>query len=1004
MSPTKNRGSLALATASALFFLSGGTGLAYQVAWSKRFSHVWGSSTLAMAAVIASFLLGLGLGAHLLGKFADRTRSGLFWYGVSEVAIGILAVIIPFEIQALRVVSAWIYPLLEQHPILHTLVRFLFTLIVIGPACLLMGGTLPLLIRHFTPPEGGASASAGWLYALNTLGAAAGAYAAGFHLLPSWGLFKTNLVVAGLNIAIGAVAMFVAKVASQTRVTGFLEMPPPSVKSVSSHNPGAHELPLLYVTVALTGAASLILEMVWTRQLAVLLGGSTYAFSAMLFLLLIGIGTGSLLYHLLFRESQRNALVPAITIGVIALTAWIGKLLIPQLGVFVGTVKDLRANQGWNAAIAVGVSAVLELLPAIGMGLLFPLFIERTRKRAVDTGKAIGAIYAWNTVGSIAGATGTFLILVPRWGLARTAGIAIALYALALLLSFPIRSSGRQLVTLAALCGVMLVSWNGMVKQLDPLKTDLGFYLYGPNPDPENRFVNAHFREGASSNVFVTMTKQMDRASYALRVNGKVDASSVGDMNMQLGLAYLPMVLLPAARDICVIGFGSGTTSGAALLFPQTRVTCCEIESEVVAASPLFEDVNHSPEKSSRFQIVYDDGRSHLQGTKANYDIVLSEPSNPWIAGVSNLFTKEFYEEARRKLRPGGILAQWLQVYNFSPDDYVLVARTVLAVFPECALIRISSGDTILLASTAPIASSRELIDRGQALIDATPQVAADLTRYFRTTDVRALLLSHIILDTHGVRRLVAASHSGLHNTDLNLKLEFDAPLRLFRGAADDNTLTRILSHGDLRYYETVVELWGCTKNQASVLREIPKLLERSAQPELLRGLADLALKLDPERADLMVDRLALGPPEDAAEFAGSVERVLKLSSKEANRLGVRMFKERKTEKAIEVFRRILAVHPQSNSTWNNLAIAQDAAGRFDEAEQAFQRSLAIDPLHIDTAKSYQSFQQKRKAMSARSAQAQTAPQPDDTARDGAPTDPPGSAQDLQGAEDPAAN
>ena len=201
--------------ASLLFFVSGGTGLIYQVVWFKRFSHVWGSSSLAFAAVAGSFLFGLGVGAYLFGRFADRMTLPLRWYGVCELTIGGLALVIPREIAALADASASLYAGIPEEPLLRFFIQFGITLLVLGPPCALMGGTLPLLIRQLTTRDGTLDQATGWLYAINTLGAAAGCYLAGFHLLPSFGLLSTNNAAAIVNLVIGTVSVLVSRSAER---------------------------------------------------------------------------------------------------------------------------------------------------------------------------------------------------------------------------------------------------------------------------------------------------------------------------------------------------------------------------------------------------------------------------------------------------------------------------------------------------------------------------------------------------------------------------------------------------------------------------------------------------------------------------------------------------------------------------------------------------------------------------------------------------------------------
>jgi spermidine synthase len=953
--------------ASTLFFLSGGTGLAYQVVWFKRFSHALGNSSFAMSAVVASFLTGLGLGAHLIGRVSDRVRWPLFWYGVAEAAIGVIALLIPFEISGLFEVSTLLYPVLEGKPALQAIVWFILTFIILAPPTILMGGTLPLLIKQFTPPDGAPRESTGWLYAINTLGAATGCYLAGFHLLPSLGLRWTNVTVAALNLTIGAVAMSLQWTAMRREATRASPAPVPSRLPLD----GAYDarrgpsLGVLYLTVALTGAAALILEMVWTRQLALVLGGSTYAFTAMLFLLLVGIGLGSMAFHVWFRKSSNASLVAALVIVGLGASTVLGKLLLPELSAGVGLLKLLRRTETGNAAICVLASAVLELLPAIAMGLLFPLFVDLTRKRAAEAGRAIGNIYAWNTVGSILGATLTSLALIPWLGTSDTIALALGMYTAALVLLFPFPKKPADLWALFGLFALMGgFTFVAAHVEPDPRSTNLGYFMYGYDGQQHQHYKTEYFKEGSSCNVYVAR----QHGHYSLRVNGKVDASTSGDMNTQLGSAYFPLFIHPDAREVLVIGFGSGTTSGAALQFPHTHVTCCEIEPAVYNASIWFKSVNHSPQDSPRFKVVFDDGRSHLQGTRKKFDHIISEPSNPWIAGCSNLFTREFYLAVRDKLTEKGILTQWIQLYSFSAADYALVVRTVMQVFPHCGLLRISDGDTLLLASMSPFASSKESIDRAQGLVDTLPRVQQDLDKYFGTTDVRALLLNHILLDEQGLGRLLDMERSNAINTDLNLTLEFDAPIRLFApGDSRADMKARILSSANTAWFTKLAEQWGFTKKQAPAFHNLSGLFDRIKHAETVLGLLEIGLSLDPDNIALLTDKLILSRALDDETFARLAKKVTEASNKEANRLGVTLFKDGQTQKsealmqrAATVFEGLVTLYPESVSSWNNLAVAYDGLSKIEETEKAFQRALSLDPLSETTRSSYQNFTTKR--------------------------------------------
>ncbi len=368
-----------------------------------------------------------------------------------------------------------------------------------------MGGTLPLLVRQFTPARSALSAATGWLYAVNTLGAGAGAYLTGFHLLPALGLPWTNRVAAIANLVIGSASIALAGRLAPARRADSQTTPAPKADGA-----GASALalrlgwPRVHGAAALTGAAALILQITWNRQLAVVLGGSTYAFTATLFVVLIAIAAGSLLFHGVFRHrpfrarttfaetaaadgSDRGRMVAAaIALGVAA-AAVASRWAIPWLSDQVGSFAHLRAAADWNAAISVGASAAVELLPALGMGFLFPLLVALTRGTGAEAGRAIGGIYVWNTAGSLAGATLTAILVFPLGGTALATAIAVGLYVLVALLLWP---RARAAVVTAGL-GLGLVFLA--IYPIDPRATDLGAYLYGPLTREARAHTRVHF-------------------------------------------------------------------------------------------------------------------------------------------------------------------------------------------------------------------------------------------------------------------------------------------------------------------------------------------------------------------------------------------------------------------------------------------------------------------------------------------------------------------------------
>ncbi|MGD9724621.1 MAG: tetratricopeptide repeat protein [Pirellulales bacterium] len=955
--------------ASLLFFASGGTGLIYQVIWFKRFSHVWGSSGLAFAAVGGSFLLGLGLGAYLLGQRADRLASPLRWYGVCELAIGLAALLIPLEIGALVDASAGLYARIPEQPAARFLVQLVITFLVIGPPCALMGGTLPLLVRELTARSGSLDQATGWLYAINTFGAAAGCYLAGFHLLPSFGLAPTNYATAATNIAIGILAVAASRSArpagnapGKAPHAAAQNVPATNVATPRATGGARWQARLLYLAAALTGCGALVLEMTWSRQLALVLGGSTYSYSATLFVVLVGIALGSLLFHGALRPVASSPLVPAAIVAVLAVATLAGKWSLPWLSLAVAPegVRALRGEQFTNGLICAGVSAVLELIPAVAMGALFPLLVHLTRAGAAHVGAAVGNVYAWNTLGSLAGATLTSVLLFPHIGTAGAMALAVSLYGLALLamVPWPMRSArtAGAVATLAAAGAAVLIALP-----TDPRLTNLGFYLHGdPRLRPERAPLTSwdevaktlFFREGASCNVYVGTAGD---GSINLRVNGKVDASSNVDMETQLGMAYLPRVFRPDAKDVLVIGFGSGCTPGASLLFPGTRVTCCEIEPAVYEAAPCFAAFNHEPYKLSRrwlaeqnallpaaeqrtsaalheaarFSIVLGDGRTALQGSDKKYDIVLSEPSNPWVAGVSNLFTSEYFRTVREHLNEGGLLVAWIQTYDFSIGDYAMIVRTLREQFPYYgALLLVEGVDTLLVASDRPLVASAEHLARLQQVVDATPAIATDLKQRFGSTDMRWLLLRHYQLGQQQLDRMVDADGSQAVNTDAHLRLEFDAPLHVFaRLPARESAQQVLKTYVEAGWSQRVAAGMGVDYHSAECQLRLGELLLAQLAMSGNLTLANRRSRVD-RAAGHFAAALAAAPDSTAAKYGLAQARVLQ---------------NRRTE-GMQMLAELVRAQPDDPGIQGDLATEYFAQKRLSEAAAHYREALRLDP------------------------------------------------------------
>jgi predicted membrane-bound spermidine synthase/tetratricopeptide (TPR) repeat protein len=929
-----------LAAISLCFVLSGFTGLVYETVWFKRLGHAWGNSSFAMASVVATFLAGLGLGAWAFGRVADRSRRPLALYGWFEIAIGVAAFVVPFEIAALTEHAAPLSVSLADQPLLLAAARMGLTFAVIGPPCMLMGATLPLLTRQLASSGEGVGASAAWLYAFNTLGAAAGAWAAGFVLLERFGLPFTNAFAAVTSLAVGGVAL----AASQKLASPPQASEGPGAARASEVGPGA-----LALAALATGLGSITLQMLWAREVALLVGGTTHAFTATLAVFVFGIGLGSLIFRLRFAGAARTEPVVALAAGLVVVPALAGAWLEPHAAEWIGFLREPRGDGWFNSGVCVLTAASLELLPAIGMGLAFPALVELSSSSAERAGRTVARVYVWNTFGSIAGAATAALVLLPALGGFWSARLALALYALLPVLLF--RRGRLALATTIGCAALLFSSW----RKRDPIATNAGTYLYGAGvrAELEATMHPVYFAEGASCNVLVLESLRVEggpdsRGIVNLRINGKIDASNRDDMPMQLGMSYLSRFLRPEARRVLVIGMGSGASTGAAALFPDTEVTVCEIEPAILEASRRFDDVNHRPLERPNVRVASDDGRSFVQGHEGPWDLILSEPTNPWIAGVANLFTQEFYRNAQAKLSREGLLVQWLQTYSFGAEEYALVVRTLQSVFPHTAFLRVSEYDTLLLASNTEILPGAAALDRSQVLADSLSEVAADLDRWFGTRDVRSILLSRLWLDAQGLRRFATAVGGEALNTDANLNLEFAAPRRLFQHPVHPaaTTMHLLLGAFDATFQQRLCASWNCGPRQVDAMREMKTDLFRSGNVRQASAIVELALAYEPEDAELLVDKLLFDPALEREEFERISQRVLASSPLEVLRLGQQLGGLGQHNAARVVLEQLTAQHANSATAWVALASALEALGRKDEASAALDKARALDPIH----------------------------------------------------------
>ena len=787
-----------------LFAVSGAAALIYEVVWTRLLTLQMGHGVAAVSTVLAAFMGGLAVGAAVAGRKGGRLapERALTVYAGLELAIGVLALLLPFALTAVRPLLVTAYADGDGGAV-FVLLRLGTSVLLLAVPAAAMGATFPIASRWMVRAASTAAQDAGGLYAANTLGAAAGAVLAGFVLVPWLGLSGSTYVAVILNITAAAGAFAIARSAAQSRdrleggdfsprltASGMKADAKASALRTSALRTSALRTSLdgspwtAALALGASGFASLTLQVVWTRLLVQILGPTTYAFSIVVAIFIVGLAAGAAVGARLVSRVRSAAVGLAVCMLVsVGLALAAASLVEWALLAIAQVVATPEFQFGDVLAREILLVTGLLLPMTIAFGAAFPFAVALAAGRDESITETLGRIYAVNTVGAIAGALLSGFVLVPQIGLhltIRAVAAVVGLSALAILLLTAGRVRGRLVgfglaaVVLAA--GFALPQW-------DQLLLSSGAYKYAAamrGPSLETALAAGEllsYREGATGTVAVRRLA----GTVSLAIDGKVDASNAGDMLTQRLLAHVPLLLHPAPKRAAILGLGSGVTLGSALTHPLESATVLEISPEVVDASRFFDTENHRALADPRTRVIVGDGRTHLMLGRESYDVIVSEPSNPWMAGIASLFTREFFEGAKARLAPGGILCQWAHTYDISRDDLQSIVATFLTVFPDGTLWLVGDADVLLIGSTGP------LDDRvaGIAAAWQRPGVAADLASVGAMEPFAVTSLFVAQGDT-----LRAWANGAPLQTDDQSRLEFSGPRNIFGLSRDDNAVT----------------------------------------------------------------------------------------------------------------------------------------------------------------------------------------------------------------------
>lgn len=934
------------------FFLSGATALVYEVAWVRMLSLIFGVTSFAVATVLAAFMGGLGLGAYLFGRWASRMGNPLRVYGWLEGAIGAYAILVPTLFRLLHP----LYLALErslgagENLLLFGAVRFLLAAVVLLPPTLLMGGSLPLLARRFTGAKGGESPGSrvGVLYGVNTLGAVLGTASAGFLLLPLLGMTGTIHVAAALNFVLALSILLLAR-REPAGEGGREEGETPAEKSGGT----GRVLPLALGAFFLCGALSMGYEVYWTRVLVLVIGPSVYAFTLMLTAFLAGLSLGSIAIAPWLRRTKDHMLLFGGLELFVALSSLATMLLFSRYPYwFVRLSHSLADRPLLFDGARFGFSLLTMLLPTLAMGAAFPVVAAIHFRERRRIGRSVGNVYAFNTVGGILGSFLAGFVLLPTLGVRDGLVLFVSLNALiGFVLVLRSRPGGARTGVLggaaAGLALLLLFGAVGGVTIWDRKKMTIGPYQgairrLATSPERLDQFLDRfdllYYAEGITS----TVTVRESGGVRTLQTNGKTDASSGADMRTQVAIGQIPMVLHGPAERVLVIGLASGVSAAHTLLQGAERVDIVEIERAMVGGAAFFGAENFGLLEDPRARIVVNDGRNHLLAEETVYDVIVSQPSNPWISGINNLFTREAFELMERRLAPGGVVSQWIQYYGMSRRDLFSVLHTFASVFEYVDVFLPARGDLVLLGSREPIRFDFPKIEERVA----SPGVRPVLEEVSITGAYDLLTMYLFTIRREENDRAWRAVREAPLNRDDNMLLEFSAPRHIDDTGVFDNrdALARLhdrtklheaTGNAHLPLAEGAVRLWDLPAAYLEIALE-----EARPVPNLV-GIHNLKARILLSRAGWENEpRLAF----EAREEATRALDLDSLSSEARLLLGTAAMRLGNWDEAVLDLRRAIELGEDPAVTGVYIGLAHEQAGRREEAIEAYREALVADP------------------------------------------------------------
>lgn len=884
--------------------------------WAKLLALVFGNTTHAVSTILSAFMLGFGLGSHFMGKLSDKKENLLRMYGYMEAGIAAYALVF----QKLLSLQEKFYFLYGTHAssVFASLFLFSFCFLILFLPAFLMGGTFPVLVKFSSVVFGKPDKQLGSLYAANTFGAAAGTLITGFFLIVNKGISGTIEIAVMVNLLIALLCIVLPVKARLSQASGAETL----VETEEKPGRFSPSMGVLFFVTSASGFSAMVSEVAWTRIFALFFGSSTYAFSTMLASFLFGIGLGSVLFASNMPLEKKTHGYLGFLLLTQAFCSVLFILLVPELGYASYVLHSLLKNSyGFLTTVKFFLCFLALLLPTFLYGVIFPFCAELFGLQLAQLGRSVGKAYFANTLGSTLGAFFCGFLFIPYLGILGSLLLTAVLCAVSGNMLFASEKMWSKKAPAFLFSFLIVFGGLSAVPRWNKALLSAGVFIYTGTGVPSfgdfSRTFSTEklifYKEGVSSVVSV----HEGEGHRFLRVNGKTDASTGPDMPTQLLLGHLPMLLAKSVKQAAVVGFGSGVSAASVARYPVREIHVIEIEPAVLETAPLFKSVNRDILKDRRVRTIIADGRQYLQASEKKFDVVILEPSNPWIAGIGNLYSREFYRSLKQKLNKGGVVCQWMHGYSMSPYLFRMILRTFLASFPNSMLWWVHGGDYLITGfkNSVPEMTYADLRKKMQQ----TPGVKSDLQQAGVSSP---LSLSYRLLADKKVLKRITRGVS--ENTDDFPLLEYMAPMSLYHETALVN-------------FKGILSL----KDGSLILKGVPKDKAALARARFEGGVLFAKYGFVKEAEELLKESLSFSPSR--------LETLKALA-----RLYVQ---QNRFSQAKDTVAKILQKKPKNHIQWSLLlADIYESEGNKKEAEQIRLQALEKDPSGFETNKKLSGF------------------------------------------------